>query len=132
MSKNAAGLAAYIRRNVAGIYQIRNMATGKRYIGSSIYLRERLRQHALTLYGGSHLNHRLQRDFERHGGENFAFEVLARFWHRHRDLRVIEQGYIDRFKTRNPRHGYNRRPSLGVPSQYPPNTDADTFRGIWK
>lgn len=60
-----------------GIYQIRHkIDTGKRYIGSSIDITQRLKDHRKALERGNHFNLHLQAAWDKHGSDNFIFEVL--------------------------------------------------------
>lgn len=43
----------------AGIYEICNTVNGKRYIGSSVRIKERWRAHRSALDGGKHENQKL-------------------------------------------------------------------------
>ena len=59
-----------------GIYQIKNLLNGKIYIGSSIRIRNRWRQHRHLLRRGKHHSCHLQRSWDKHGESSFLFEVL--------------------------------------------------------
>lgn len=60
----------------AGVYQVRNMVTGKILLGSSLNLEGPLNRHKFMLKIGSHTNKVLQQDWDELGSENFAFEIL--------------------------------------------------------
>lgn len=59
-----------------GIYQITNLRSGKIYIGQSLDVLARLRQHKYELRHGLHLNRYLQSAWNRYGESNFVFSVL--------------------------------------------------------
>ena len=59
-----------------GIYQIRNTANGKVYVGSAASLRRRWYEHRSHLQRGAHDNRYLQRAWDKHGAESFVFEPL--------------------------------------------------------
>jgi group I intron endonuclease len=61
--------------NSSGIYQIRNLANGKLYVGSAVHLARRWRQHQCELGKGRH-NPKLQNAWKKHGAQSFAFEVI--------------------------------------------------------
>lgn len=61
----------------SGVYQIKNMITGQRYIGSSINIPRRWREHRLGLRKNSHPNTYLQRAWNKYGAKNFEFRVLV-------------------------------------------------------
>jgi len=60
-----------------GVYRIRNLKTGKIYVGGTTQtFSERWGQHKSKLESGTHANHGLQSDWNTHGEAGFAFEVL--------------------------------------------------------
>lgn len=59
-----------------GIYAITNIITGDFYIGSSVELRRRLQSHRRHLDMNFHRNAHLQNSWNKHGKDNFAFEIL--------------------------------------------------------
>ena len=61
------------------VYRIRNIVSGKFYIGSSSNLYERWRTHRQQLRSGKHSNHHLQASWIKHGEEAFKFEILKEF-----------------------------------------------------
>lgn len=76
-----------------GIYQIVNNNNGKRYVGSSVDLNRRRRDHFGKLIRNEHYNPILQSSFNKHGKDAFSFEILE---HTSPDeVRNIEQRYID-------------------------------------
>lgn len=61
----------------AGIYQIRNLATGDLYIGSTgIGFSARWAVHKRQLMSGQHHSIILQRAWNKYGSDSFAFEIL--------------------------------------------------------
>ena len=95
----------------SGIYQIRNLVTGARYIGQSTHLGRRFRREKSDLLYGRHSNTHLQRSWNKHGSEAFAFEPFA----------IIEPDLLTHFEQRafdvlNTRHGcYNQGPFTDSP-----------------
>jgi group I intron endonuclease len=59
-----------------GIYAIRNLFNGKRYIGSTVNLRSRAKAHRTCLRGGYHHSKKLQRAWNKYGENAFVFEVM--------------------------------------------------------
>ena len=59
-----------------GIYEIRCLPTGQRYVGQSVCLDERIASHKHQLHRGSHINARLQEAWDIHGAEQFEFRVI--------------------------------------------------------
>lgn len=62
--------------NRSGIYQIRNIANGKFYIGQTKDLAGRRYSHFHSLMEGKHHTQHLQRAYNKYGADNFVFEVL--------------------------------------------------------
>jgi group I intron endonuclease len=60
----------------AGIYQIRNKDNGNRYIGSSINIDKRFREHKCALKYNKHHNSHLQRAYNKYSISSFSFEIL--------------------------------------------------------
>jgi group I intron endonuclease len=60
----------------SGIYQIRNLVNGKRYIGSAKSFKVRWAKHLGDLRLGRHHSAYLQRSWGIHGSGNFAFEIV--------------------------------------------------------
>ena len=83
-----------------GIYKITNKLNGKSYIGQSIDIKRRWREHKNNI--GSNKNP-LYLDFQRYGIDNFSFEVLEKCEREKLDGKEIQ--YIKQFNTY--REGYN-------------------------
>lgn len=62
----------------AGIYRIRNKATGRSLVGVAINVPGRLNRHRFELNGGSHPDAELQADWNELGEGAFEFTVLDR------------------------------------------------------
>lgn len=90
----------------AGIYQIRQESTGKRYIGSSVWLGKRCWTHRYDLNRGRHHCEHLQRSWSKRAGEGFVFEVLL--YCEPRDAVAYEQLFIDALRPE-----YNTCPTAG-------------------
>lgn len=60
----------------SGIYQIRNILNGKRYIGSACKFRSRWHNHRSELRRGIHGNVKLQNAWKKAGESAFVFEVI--------------------------------------------------------
>lgn len=95
----------------SGLYWIRNLWDGKRYVGSSIDVPRRLRAHRSLLERGVHDNIHLQRAWNRDGVESFVFECVRQVVKR--NLREREQRLLDRV-VGNKRY-YNINPAADVP-----------------
>lgn len=64
------------RPGMIGIYQIKNLNTGEVYIGSSMSINNRLKNHMTDLVNGIHINKSLQDSWRLHGAECFQFSIL--------------------------------------------------------
>lgn len=91
----------------AGIYGIRNAATGKIYVGSAVLMSRRLKTHEALLRAGRHHSGKLQDSWNLHGADAFEFFVIEAV-DDIRELLAREQYWIDHFDSF--RRGYNARP----------------------
>ena len=85
------------------IYRIRNLKNGKVYVGSALNLFARWSRHRADLRANRHNNRYLQRAWNRHGAQAFAFEVVRRI-ENPLDLRRLEAVEIAK---QPPHHRYN-------------------------
>lgn len=60
----------------AGVYLISNNVNGKCYVGSSIHLTQRRKEHFSRLMHNKHENIHLQNAYNKYGREAFEFEIL--------------------------------------------------------
>jgi group I intron endonuclease len=91
--------------NEVGIYKIVNIINKKVYIGSSEDIEFRWKQHIILLRNRKHNNVRLQRAWDTYGEEAFAFKIIKRV--QVKSLLKVEQYYINKFESYNPKFGYN-------------------------
>ena len=96
--------------SVCGIYQIINLINNKKYIGSSIDVNRRKREHYSKLNRNIHSNKYFQNSWNKYGEENFNFEIIECIENKN-DLIIREQYYINLFDTNNKTKGYNIRPN---------------------
>ena len=80
-----------------GIYRIRNKLDDKRYIGSAQDFDERWEGHKKELQKGIHYNSYLQNAWNKHGEENFAFEIEEEVKGSRNDAFDREQEYLDKW-----------------------------------
>lgn len=90
----------------SGIYQIRNTANGKVYVGSAVNPRTRLNYHVSNLRRTKHANSKLQRAWHRYGEALFELSVIEQVPNA-RDLIAREQYWIDTLDAVDA--GYNIR-----------------------
>lgn len=63
-------------KRIGGIYQLRQLSTGRKYIGGSVDIRTRVLVHLRELRNQSHGNPRLQRAWNVSGENDFVIEIL--------------------------------------------------------
>jgi group I intron endonuclease len=90
--------------NHSGIYEIKNILNGKRYIGQAKNLRKRKSQHFAKLKRNEHGNQHLQNSFNKYGIENFVFNIIL--YCELSELTYYEQSVMDVLHPE-----YNKRPA---------------------
>ena len=73
-----------------GIYKITNMNTGKCYVGQSIDIEKRWKQHEYMLNKKKHHSIKLQNSWNKHGEKSFKFEIVE-------ECDVLELNNLERF-----------------------------------
>lgn len=89
-----------------GIYKIVNTLNDKVYVGSAIDIETRWRRHKKMLVECSHHSKKLQNSYNKHGIDNFSYEIIE-LCEKHL-LTEREQYWIGFFDSYN--NGYNSRP----------------------
>ena len=79
-----------------GIYKIKNIITGLFYIGQTTNLYKRRKYHICDLTNNKYKNPHLQNSWNKHGGENFIFEILIHC--ESSELDKYEQFFVDTLK----------------------------------
>lgn len=102
------------RERPAGVFQVKNTATGRALLGSSLNLDGALNRHRFMLTIGAHPNKELQADWSSHGPDAFVFEVIdvvkvsdAPGFKPSDELALLEQIWIEELQPFGER-GYNR------------------------
>ena len=98
-----------------GIYKITNVTNNKFYIGSTINLRKRIKRHFYELLNQMHHSKHLQNAWNCYRKESFVYEPLEIIKKEQRkkvseykkNLRKIEQEYLDKFTPWKAEIGYN-------------------------
>lgn len=94
-----------------GIYMIFNLVNGKKYVGSSVNLYDRIHQHICLLNSKKHHNLHFQAAWNKYGENNFNYLILE---YCSRDNRFIyEQKWID-IKLPEYNKSFNVRGTLNV------------------
>lgn len=96
----------------SGIYKIANKISNKVYIGSAVVLKRRLTSHYTSLLSKTHNNQILQRSWNKHGYNNFHFEIIE-IVDNENNLINREQYWIDFYTSYNRKLGYNIAPTAG-------------------
>lgn len=96
--------------NKPGVYTITHVASGKKYVGSTVNLRIRWAKHRRELRQGIHHNQKLTRAWAKHGADAFAFAVVEET----QDLLAREQFWMDSLQAIGPK-GFNLSPIAGTP-----------------
>jgi group I intron endonuclease len=92
----------------SGVYEIRNIQNGHRYIGSAVNIYRRWKTHRSDLCRNKHHSAHLQRAWDKYGEECFEFSVVE-----YCDISQLiqrEQKYIDNWRPE-----YNCSPTAGSP-----------------
>lgn len=97
---------------ISGIYEILNVISGKRYLGSSHNIKSRWSAHRWSLEVGKHHSILLQRAWGKYGSAAFVFRVLELAGER---LLEIEQNWLDRTLNALNISDDARSPCLGKP-----------------
>lgn len=88
-------------KKVVGIYSIKCLATNNIYIGSTVNIQERWRQHLTALRKGKHHSVYLQRSYNKYGEDNLQFTLLVELKdYTEERLRELEWFYIDKYKPK--------------------------------
>lgn len=93
---------------MSGVYQIYNTVNGKRYIGSSIHIEQRFKEHLRNLRANKHANAHLQSAWNKYGEHSFVLEEIE-LCEPDQCLKV-EQEYIDYYHAADRKFGYNIDP----------------------
>jgi group I intron endonuclease len=90
---------------------IRCLANGKVYIGSSVKISRRFKEHKTRLKSKTHDNKKLQRSWDKYGSESFAWSVVEVV--DADKINEAEQFWIDALDSANESTGFNMCPIVG-------------------
>jgi group I intron endonuclease len=94
---------------VIGIYQIRNKTNNKVYVGRSVDIYDRWREHKKDLRHNKSTCTYLQNAWNKYGEQNFEFKILELC--SREKLLEKEQSYLDLYKSYEEDNGYNINPT---------------------
>jgi len=98
---------------ISGVYKIVNTINRKMYIGSSIHINDRWKEHKRYLKNNKHHSNHLQKSWNKYGKDNFKFEIIERC--EENETLIKEQYYLDLYKTYNRNKGYNISTNSSAP-----------------
>lgn len=102
---------------LSGVYEIRNTLNNKRYIGSSINIYRRWRDHKRMLNLNVHPNKHLQAAWNKYGEKHFVFKILETCEPIKDTILFLEQKYLDL------KPEYNNSPTAGSNLGWKPNEE---------
>lgn len=96
------------RKVICGIYCIFNKVNHKRYIGQSVDIEKRWKQHKNLLSSRKFQieNQHLVSAWHKYGADNFEFFIIEKC--NVKELDVFEKFWIDYYNSNNPNKGYNK------------------------
>lgn len=106
-----------------GIYTITNTQNGMQYIGQSICIEKRWREHAQYLRSSTHVSKKLQEEWNVLGKEGFTFSILEEL-----PADQLDEGERRQMELRFARtgdHGYNTQPARIHTAQWREREEAD-------
>lgn len=109
--------------NHSGIYEIKNIINGKRYIGQARNLRKRKSQHFAKLKRNEHGNQHLQNSFNKYGYSNFEFSIIL--YCELSELTYYEQKVMDVLHPE-----YNKRPAADSNVGIKPSRESNIKRSL--
>lgn len=90
---------------ICGIYCIENIVNHKKYIGQSINIYKRWREHRYRLNKGIHINKHLQLAWNKYGSNSFTFSIVEICLSNELDNKEIY--WISEYNTLDNLYGYN-------------------------
>ena len=93
-------------KNICAVYCIENINNGRKYVGASDHLRDRIKTHLRLLQKGTHTSELMQTDFSR--GDQFSVHVLREF-PKHRRADMLDFEYLEIVRLDSVENGYNKQ-----------------------
>ena len=100
-----------------GVYQIKNLKSGKIFIGSSTNIHGRINRIKFQLKNNSYPNRQIQKDFLEIGEAYFSFDVLDNLspkedpnYDYNEELNILEEMWLEKIKPYENK-GYNTKKS---------------------
>lgn len=126
-----------IKDSVSGIYCIRNIETGKVYIGKSKNIYKRIHQHIYDLKNNrKNENMYFQNSWNKYGKDSFTYTVLEKIDLKDEDLFYVRELYwMDFFNSTNNKFGFNLRRDSSTKMITHPSTSkkiSERLKKEWK
>jgi hypothetical protein len=94
------------------VYAIKNIVSGRIYIGSSQCPKHRIKKHMSALKHNRHGVELMQRDYNEYGENSFASAIVGRFEY---NAGLHQEALIMQFlRTQDDRYGYNYKDHTGT------------------
>ena len=93
-----------------GVYAIRNLMSGRMYIGKSVNITNRIYKHYNSLNNNGHYNTHLQNSWNKYGNNSFIWGIIEEY--SPDKLDEMEKYWIDYYDTYN--NGYNEAIPNGI------------------
>lgn len=116
-------------KNQAGIYIIRNTIDNRFYVGSSVHLYKRYKQHLDSLEKGKHHSAHLQNFVDKHGIQTLNFRLMEVC--KKEETFKREQVYLDRLQPFGKR-GFNTLRVAGTAASDKKKSSFSLFNGVKK
>jgi group I intron endonuclease len=100
---------------ISGVYLITHIESKKIYVGSSIDISRRWKEHINHLNLNKHENPKLQNAWNKYGEDAFRFEILEKVEPIKEKILSIEQIYLDRYQSYKRELGFNLYKTAGSP-----------------
>lgn len=113
----------YKDRDTFYIYTIRNTATKRIYVGYTMNVKERAKQHLHALEIGKHYKKEMQSDYDKYGKDSFEIKVFTSCDNMQK-ASMVETIVMKILKSQDPKYGYN----IGDPKGNSPLAIADRWR----
>lgn len=115
----------YKDRDTFYVYTIKNTVTKRIYVGYTMNVKERTRQHLHSLEIGKHCKKEMQSDYNKYGKDSFEIKVFTSCDNMQK-ASMIETIVMKILKSQDPQYGYN----IGDPKGNSPLAIADRWRTI--
>lgn len=96
-----------MQNKISGIYLIIHKTSGKVYVGQSVDIYRRWKQHKAYLRNNTHENHILQNTWNKYGENDFEFMIIHECSQNIDELNALEIEYIEKYQALDRNKGFN-------------------------